>query len=117
MLAPDLSVRAAPGLYLAGQLSGVEGYIESAAMGLLAGLNAARLVLGRAPVLPPPDTAHGALLHHLVDSDPDHFQPSNVNFGLFPPLAGRVRRRDRGRLRAELALARLAAWQHELAET
>ena len=117
VLAPDLSVRAAPGLYLAGQLSGVEGYLESAAMGLLAGLNAGRRLLGRAPVLPPPDTAHGALLHHLVDSDPNHFQPTNVNFGLFPPLAGRVRRRDRGRLRAELALARLAAWQHELAET
>jgi methylenetetrahydrofolate--tRNA-(uracil-5-)-methyltransferase len=117
VLAPDLSVRAAPGLYLAGQLSGVEGYLESAAMGLLAGLNAARRVLGRAPVLPPPDTAHGALVRHLVDSDPDHFQPSNVNFGLFPPLAGRVRRRDRGRLRAELALARLAAWQDELVET
>ena len=92
------------------------GYDLPLAMGLLAGLNAARRLLGRAPVPPPPDTAHGALIHHLVDSDPDHFQPSNVNFGLFPPLAGRVRRRDRGRLRAELALARLAAWQHELAE-
>jgi methylenetetrahydrofolate--tRNA-(uracil-5-)-methyltransferase len=105
-----------PGLYLAGQLSGVEGYIESAAMGLLAGINASRRILGKASLLPPEATAHGALIHHLTASDPAHFQPSNVNFGLFPPLTGRVFKKERGRVRAELALGLIAEWRQRLAE-
>jgi methylenetetrahydrofolate--tRNA-(uracil-5-)-methyltransferase len=110
VLAPTLQMKVRPDLFLAGQLSGVEGYVESAAMGLLAGINAALIMQGRAPVVPPPETAHGALIHHLTASDPRHFQPSNVTFGLFPPLAGKVKKSGRGELRSELALGSLASW-------
>ncbi|MDJ0870050.1 MAG: methylenetetrahydrofolate--tRNA-(uracil(54)-C(5))-methyltransferase (FADH(2)-oxidizing) TrmFO [Myxococcota bacterium] len=113
----ELEVRARPGLYLAGQMAGVEGYVESAALGGLAGVFAARAALGAAPALPPAETAHGALLHHLRDADPAHFQPMNVSWGLFPPLGeatGRVPRRDRKRERnrrlGERALAAFGAW-------
>ena len=115
VLRPNLEMQQQPGLYLAGQLSGVEGYIESAAMGLLAGINAGRLALGKTEIPPPAATAHGALVRHLTESDPAHFQPSNVNFGLFPPLEKKLRKRDRGRLRAELALGLLDGWRQALA--
>ena len=112
VLDATLQVRQLPGLFIAGQLSGVEGYIESAAMGLLAGGNAARLVLGREPIIPPAATAHGALIGHLTNSDPTHFQPSNVNFGLFPPLIGRkIPKKMRGRIRAEQALELIRQWR------
>ncbi|MFP7755059.1 methylenetetrahydrofolate--tRNA-(uracil(54)-C(5))-methyltransferase (FADH(2)-oxidizing) TrmFO [Thermodesulfobacteriota bacterium B35] len=114
LLTPTLELRSRPGLFLAGQLSGVEGYVESAAMGLLAGINAGCLARGMAPVAPPPATAHGALISHLTCSDPDHFQPSNVNFGLFPPLEKKIRKRERGRYRAGLALALLAEWKERM---
>jgi len=116
VLGPSLEMQALPGLYLAGQLSGVEGYIESAAMGLVAGINGGRQALGKPLVLPPATTAHGALLRHLTDSDPSRFQPSNVNFGLFPPLMRKIPKRDRGRVRAEEALARIDVWQQSLAQ-
>jgi len=107
-----LQMQQRPGLFLAGQLSGVEGYIESTAMGLLAGINAARLVQGKALLVPPPATAHGALIQHLIASDPAHFQPSNVNFGLFPPLVGRkIPKKERGRLRSAQALALIDEWR------
>lgn len=115
VLLPTLEMQGLPGLYLAGQLSGVEGYIESTAMGLLAGINASRLVLGKAALVPPAATAHGALIQHLTGSDPAHFQPSNVNFGLFPPLTGRIPKKERGRLRAELALGLIKEWRQGLA--
>lgn len=108
-----------PGLFLAGQLSGVEGYIESTAMGLLAGIHAARLVQGKPLSAPPTATAHGALMAHLTASDPAHFQPSNINFGLFPPLVftgKKIPKKERGRQRAEQALALLQLWQHSLGE-
>jgi methylenetetrahydrofolate--tRNA-(uracil-5-)-methyltransferase len=111
LLDASLQMKKRPRLFLAGQLSGVEGYVESAAMGLLAGINAARLQAGKAMAVPPPGTAIGALIHHLTESDPAHFQPSNVNFGLFPPLAQRMRKRNRGEFRAELALKLLAEWR------
>ncbi|MGR0480495.1 MAG: methylenetetrahydrofolate--tRNA-(uracil(54)-C(5))-methyltransferase (FADH(2)-oxidizing) TrmFO [Candidatus Electronema sp. V4] len=108
-----LQMKKRPGLFLAGQLSGVEGYVESTAMGLLAGINAARLAKGQAMAAPPAGTALGALIRHLTETDPAHFQPSNVNFGLFPPLPGRVRKKDRGGQRAELALRLLEEWKRE----
>ncbi|WP_417913603.1 methylenetetrahydrofolate--tRNA-(uracil(54)-C(5))-methyltransferase (FADH(2)-oxidizing) TrmFO [Candidatus Electronema sp. JM] len=114
LLDPFLQMKKRPGLFLAGQLSGVEGYVESTAMGLLAGINAARLAQGQTMAAPPAGTALGALIRHLTETDPAHFQPSNVNFGLFPPLSGRVRKKDRGGQRAELALRLLAEWQNEL---
>jgi len=88
LLSQTLQVRNRPGLFMAGQLVGVEGYVESAAMGYLAGMNAARLLSGRSPISPPPTTAHGALIGHLVYSHVADFQPMNINFGLFPPLVG-----------------------------
>ncbi len=100
-----LQVKAAPGLFLAGQLTGVEGYVESTAMGILAGRNAAALAMGRSlSAPPPPDTAHGALLRHLTNTVAKRFQPSNVNFGLFPQLTKKIPKRQRGEYRAQQAL-------------
>lgn len=110
LLLPTLEFKARPDILLAGQLSGVEGYVESAAMGLLAGINASRKAAGKDPVVPPPTTALGALIRHLTMSDPKHFQPSNVNFGLFPDWEKKVPKRLRGRKRAETALAALLDW-------
>ena len=112
LLDNSLQMKSAPGLFIAGQLSGVEGYVESSAMGLLAGINAAGLVTsGSVPAPPPTATAFGALLHHLTTSDGRYFQPSNVNFGLFPPLAKKMRKRERGGYRAKGALELLEQWQ------
>jgi methylenetetrahydrofolate--tRNA-(uracil-5-)-methyltransferase len=113
LLLPTLQFRDRPDLFLAGQLSGVEGYVESAAMGLLAGINAARLVNGLPPTVPPPETAHGALIRHLTESDAKNFQPSNVNFGLFPAWQGKIRKRERGTERAHRALQALEKWQKD----
>jgi methylenetetrahydrofolate--tRNA-(uracil-5-)-methyltransferase len=111
LLDASLQMKKRPGLFLAGQLSGVEGYVESTAMGLLAGINAACLVAEKNIIPPPPATALGALIHHLTETEPKHFQPSNVNFGLFPPLQKKMRKRDRGVFRAKQALELLEKWQ------
>ncbi|MBW6520438.1 MAG: methylenetetrahydrofolate--tRNA-(uracil(54)-C(5))-methyltransferase (FADH(2)-oxidizing) TrmFO [Desulfoarculaceae bacterium] len=124
LLEPTLQLKSRPDLFLAGQLSGVEGYVESTAMGLLAGINASRMVTGKPLVVPPPETALGALITHLTQSDPQHFQPSNVNFGLFPPWDQKEAQKPgqkipkmgkqlRGELRAGTALEALAAWQRQ----
>lgn len=113
ILGPALQMNKKSNIFLAGQLSGVEGYVESTAMGLLAGVNAARLVHGAGPVVPPPETAHGALIHHLTATEPGHFQPSNVNFGLFPPIGKKMKKRDRGEYRSKLALESLESWRKE----
>jgi len=110
LLQPTLQFIARPDLLLAGQLSGVEGYVESAAMGLLAGINAARIVTGQSPVIPPQETALGSLINHLTKSDPKNFQPSNINFGLFPSWPQRVNKKIRGQERSELALKTLEQW-------
>ena len=115
VLQEDLSLRRAPNVYVAGQLAGVEGYVESAAAGLLAGIHASRKVLGL-PFSPPPAvSAHAALMRHLLHSSPAHFQPSNINFSLFPPLAGRISKKQRAALRAEAALAATDCWRQDLA--
>jgi methylenetetrahydrofolate--tRNA-(uracil-5-)-methyltransferase len=113
LLAPDLSLRARPGLFLAGQIAGVEGYVESAALGWLAGVSAACRAAGRPFPEPPPATAHGALLHHLREARADAFQPSNVNFGQFPPLATRerLRRPERNQRMAARALEALEPYR------
>jgi len=96
-----------PRIFLAGQISGVEGYVESAAMGLLAGINAARQLRSRPLLTPPRETALGALIGHLTNTASRDFQPMNVNFGLFPPLPGRVPKKLRGAAYAERALEAL----------
>jgi len=104
-------LKAMPRLRFAGQVTGVEGYVESAAIGLLAGRFAAAERHGRAPLLPPATTALGALLGHITGgAEAETFQPMNVNFGLFPPLAERYRGRERKRALAERALGDLGAW-------
>ncbi len=113
LLQATLQFNIRPDLLLAGQLSGVEGYVESAAMGMLAGINAARLVKELAPVVPPRETALGSLINHLIESDPARFQPSNINFGLFPPWEKKIRKKFRGQERAERALTALEKWQVE----
>ncbi len=110
LLLPTLQMKKRPNLFLAGQLSGVEGYVESAAMGLIAGINAARMVGGKELIVPPPETAHGALLQHLTATEPKRFQPSNINFGLFPPLGKKIRKKERGQYRMTLSLATLQSW-------
>jgi methylenetetrahydrofolate--tRNA-(uracil-5-)-methyltransferase len=110
-----LRLKAMPRLRFAGQVTGVEGYVESAAIGLLAGRFAAAERLGAAPVAPPPTTALGALIGHITGgADARTFQPMNVNFGLFPPLpAGAIQRHNKGDKKPMLsrrALADLEAW-------
>ena len=106
-----LRLKASPRLRFAGQIVGVEGYVESAAIGLLAGRFAAAERLGRRPAPPPEDTALGALLRHVTGgARPESFQPMNVNFGLFPPLEAKLGSRDRRRAHTRRALAALDAW-------
>jgi len=110
-LTPTLQFKQAPHIFAAGQLSGVEGYVESAAGGFLAGIFAARRLLGKAVPQPPRDTALGSLLSHLATAETENFQPMNINYGLFPPLEGRkMKRADRRLAMAERALAALPAW-------
>ena len=103
--------RMRPDLFFAGQMSGVEGYVESAASGLIAGRNAAALALGEEPSAPPRTTAIGALAYYASHADPKHYVPSNIAFGLIPPLAQRVKsKKDRNTAISERALKDLADW-------
>ena len=113
LLLPTQQLKTEPRIIFSGQITGVEGYVESAGSGFLAGLAVAALVGGREIPLPPGETALGALIHHISDADPRHFQPMNVNYGLFPPLEGRVKKKDRKLLMAERALAALDKWRNE----
>ncbi len=99
-------------IMFAGQITGVEGYVESAASGFLAGLTVARILNDRPMLTPPPTTALGALLTHLIEADPENFQPMNVNYGLFPRMPGRKKgkRSERRLAMAERALADLEIW-------
>jgi methylenetetrahydrofolate--tRNA-(uracil-5-)-methyltransferase len=111
LLDPTLRLRTEPRLRFAGQITGVEGYVESAASGLLAGRFAAAERKGKAPSPPPPTTAIGALLGHVTGgAEAATFQPMNVNFGLFPPFEERLRGRIRKQRMAARALADLDAW-------
>ncbi len=111
LLDATLRLKAEPRLRFAGQVTGVEGYVESAAIGLLAGRFAAAERHGRPPEAPPGTTALGALLRHITGgAEADTFQPMNVNFGLFPPVEIRAKGRDRRREMARRALADLDTW-------
>jgi methylenetetrahydrofolate--tRNA-(uracil-5-)-methyltransferase len=112
LLDGTLRLKARPSLRFAGQITGVEGYVESAAIGLLAGRFAAADARGEATSVPPETTALGALIAHITrGADAKTFQPMNVNFGLLPPLAdARARGKDRKKLMAHRALADLDAW-------
>ncbi|MCY7378439.1 MAG: methylenetetrahydrofolate--tRNA-(uracil(54)-C(5))-methyltransferase (FADH(2)-oxidizing) TrmFO [Gemmatimonadaceae bacterium] len=111
-LAPHLALRDDATTLFAGQLTGVEGYTESTATGLLAGVNLARLLAGDEPVVPPTTTMLGALYRYLRDADPKHFQPMNANFGLIDDLPVRVKdKRVKKEQLAARALADMTAWR------
>lgn len=114
LLSEAQQLKSDPRFLFAGQITGVEGYVESAGSGFLAGLTVTALAQGREPLLPPRETALGALVHHITNADPKQFQPMNVNYGLFPPLEGRIKKKDRKPLMAERALAALDAWKQRL---
>lgn len=111
VLQPTYQTRVREDLFLAGQMTGVEGYVESAAAGLIAGMNAARLALGEEPVVPPAETMLGSLARYITSADPEHFQPMNANFGLLPPLPERVRGKEaRRKAQVERALEAISGW-------
>jgi len=113
-LKPTLQFKSRGNLFFAGQISGVEGYIESAAMGILAGINASFLAEGKAPDLPPAPTAVGALARHITNSEPKYFQPMNINFGLFPPIergkGKKVKKQDRKAIHSKRAIEEMKGW-------
>ena len=100
----DLSVKKKSIIYLAGQITGVEGYVESTAMGLLAGINAARRISGEEAIFPPRACAHGSLIAYITTSNPAAFQPSNINFGLIAEVSHTPGMKDK-KLRREIAAA------------
>ncbi|MGN0479176.1 MAG: methylenetetrahydrofolate--tRNA-(uracil(54)-C(5))-methyltransferase (FADH(2)-oxidizing) TrmFO [Hominenteromicrobium sp.] len=105
LLNADFSMRERPGLFFAGQMTGVEGYMESAASGMLAGINAARRLMGKAPLILPETTMMGALAGHAAHSESGDFQPMGANFGIFPPIEPHIRdKRARYAAFAERAL-------------
>jgi len=114
LLSEAQQLKSDPRFLFAGQITGVEGYVESAGSGFLAGLTVVALAQGREPLLPPRGTALGALVHHITNADPKQFQPMNVNYGLFPPLEGRIKKKDRKPLMAERALVALDGWKKGL---
>jgi methylenetetrahydrofolate--tRNA-(uracil-5-)-methyltransferase len=114
LLKESLQLRDHPNLFFAGQITGVEGYMESTAMGLLAGINAFRKARGMETVFPPSTTAIGALIHYITHSQAIPFQPMNINFGLFSPLQGKARGRERRRLLAKRALYEMERWMKEM---
>ena len=91
-------------IFFAGQIVGVEGYIESAAMGIIAGINAGRIFMGEAPIVPSPETAIGSLLKYISDGSIKNFQPMNINFGLFPPRGEKIPKSQKKSFIAERAL-------------
>jgi methylenetetrahydrofolate--tRNA-(uracil-5-)-methyltransferase len=114
LLHPTLQTRRRPTLFFAGQITGVEGYVESAATGLLAGMNAVALCRHLPLHVPPPTTAHGALVRYIAMTNAEHFQPMNINFGLLPPLDMPVRRKQaRREAMVTRALADLTQWHQQ----
>ena len=115
LLDPTLRLKSRPDIRFAGQITGCEGYIESAAIGLIAGRFAAAELLGHDLAPPPVETALGALLTHITGAaEADTYQPMNVNFGLFPPIEGRTKKADRKRMYTDRARAALSPWLSSL---
>ncbi len=112
LLNTDLSLKVRDYIYIAGQLTGVEGYLESTAMGLIAGINASREIRGKGIVNVPIETAHGSLIRHIT-TPVSNFQPSNINFGLFPAVNGPTRKEQKRLMIVERALKR---WEEYLRE-
>ncbi len=110
-----LQARREPGVFIAGQLTGTEGYCESGATGIIAGINAARCLMGLCPAAPPPVTMTGALLAHVTSPREGVPQPMNANFGILSPIPrGPRKKRDRRRAQAERALSEMRAWRDKI---
>ncbi len=114
LLGNALQLKHCSNLFFAGQITGVEGYMESTAMGLLCGINAYRYANGMPMVVPPMTTAIGALVHYITQSLSVPFQPMNINFGLFPPLPGKSKGRGKRLLMAKRALREIKKWREEV---
>jgi len=111
LLRETLQMKAHPGVFFAGQICGVEGYVESIATGLMAGVHASALVAGSEPVPPPRATAFGSLTHYITHADAGNFQPANITFDLLPPLEKKIRdRKERHRMQCEKALLEFDQW-------
>lgn len=111
LLDPTLRLKSRPNVRFAGQITGCEGYVESAAIGLIAGRFWAAELKGETLTPPPVETALGALVHHITGAaEADTYQPMNVNFGLFPPIPGKTKKADRKRMYTDRARAALAGW-------
>jgi len=111
LLNETLQMKVYPRILFAGQICGVEGYVESIATGLMAGMHAAALVHGEDPLVPPRASAFGSLSHYVTHANAKNFQPANITFDLLPPLETKIRdRKERHRLQCELALNEFGAW-------
>jgi len=111
LLSATLQMKAHPGVLFAGQVCGVEGYVESIATGLMAGIHAVALAAGEIPTPPPRATALGSLVNYVTQSRATNFQPANITFDLLPPLPNKVRdRKERHRLQCESALREFDGW-------
>jgi methylenetetrahydrofolate--tRNA-(uracil-5-)-methyltransferase len=120
LLAETLCLKQRPNIFFAGQISGVEGYTESIATGMLAGMHAARIAQGREAVVPPRATALGSLVHYICHAEAKGFQPANITFDLLPQLDETTRRQVRDKKRrhqivCENALSALASWLSAIA--
>jgi methylenetetrahydrofolate--tRNA-(uracil-5-)-methyltransferase len=115
LLKPTLNLKSHPHFYLAGQITGVEGYVESTACGLVAALNCLAALQGEPPVIFPRETVIGALMHHITHADPKHFQPMNANFGILPPVEKKARQGKRD-ARTDVGKRCLAAMEQAIAE-
>ena len=110
-----LQIKDHPRVFFAGQISGVEGYVESIATGLMAGIHASALASGQPLAAVPRATAFGSLIHYITNANPKHFQPANITFDLLPPLEKKVRdRKERHRLQCERALAEFDCWRRQV---
>jgi methylenetetrahydrofolate--tRNA-(uracil-5-)-methyltransferase len=106
LLKPTYQYKQRDTLFFAGQMTGVEGYVESAASGLIAGINAAKLARGHKPIVFPQETAIGSMSHYITTANPNNFQPMNANFGLFPPLSEKIKnKKDKNLAYAERAIS------------
>ncbi len=111
-------MKAHPRVLFAGQICGVEGYVESIATGLMAGVHASALALGDSTVPPPRACAFGSLTHYVTHADAKHFQPANITFDLLPALEKKIRdRKERHRLQCELALKEFDSWMERASLT
>lgn len=114
LLQATFQLRGEPKIFFAGQITGVEGYVESAASGLMAGINAARLAQNLEPLIFPPTTCHGALANYITTAVTKNFQPMNVTFGLLPPLEGRTPKKLRKEKLSARALVDMKKFLQEL---